>query len=243
MTKIPLRPGSVPDATLAGGASYALLLVMAPGYAAMIPEPAARSYELRGRGSFDGAQLLLQDLYAESGVLSQDTSSHDKKRLERLEQEVDSLRTLLRIPGMSAVIIKDQKVLWAKGLGFADVEGHVPATPETVYHIASFTKTFAATLIMQLVEQGKLDPDVLEGYVGQYKFETFDRIVTVSREGARLFIDIPRTSRSELFPEAEATFFFKAYHDVEIRFERDGRQATHLDYVESGEAVRAARIK
>src|SRR5262249_2809619 len=151
--------------------AFAFLLVMATAYAAIIPEPAATSYELRRRGWFDGARLVLQDLYAENGVFIQqeaarvapvtnhDTSSQDKKRLERFEKQVDDFRKLLRIPGMSAVIIKNQKVLWAKGFGFADVEGRAPATPETVYHIASFTKTFAATLIMQLVEQGKLDLD------------------------------------------------------------------------------------
>lgn len=102
-----------------------------------------------------------------SGSLSQtlpgrnnhDTSSQDKKRLERFEKQVNDLRTLLKIPGMSAVIIKDQNVLWAKGFGFADLENRIPATPDTLYHIASLTKTFAATLIMQLVEQGKLDLD------------------------------------------------------------------------------------
>jgi CubicO group peptidase (beta-lactamase class C family) len=79
------------------------------------------------------------------------------QRLGRLEKQLDELRGLLKIPGMSAVVVKDQKVLWAKGFGFADVEKHIPATPETLYHVASLTKTFAATLIMQLVEDGKLD--------------------------------------------------------------------------------------
>jgi len=86
-----------------------------------------------------------------------DTSSQDEQRLARFEKQADELRTLLKIPGMSAVIVKDQKVLWAKGFGFADFENRIPATPDTLYSIASLTKTFAATLIMQLVEQGKLD--------------------------------------------------------------------------------------
>ena len=60
---------------------------------------------------------------------------------------------------MSAVIVKDQKVLWTKGFGYADFESRVPATPDTLYSIASLTKTFAATLVLQLVEQGKLDLD------------------------------------------------------------------------------------
>ena len=95
----------------------------------------------------------------QTGSEGLDTSSRDKERLARFEQQADELRTLLKIPGMSAVILKDQKVLWAKGFGFADFENRVPATPDTLYSIASLTKTFAGTLVMQLVEQGKLDLD------------------------------------------------------------------------------------
>ena len=93
------------------------------------------------------------------GGKNQDASSHDRNRLERFEKQVDDLRALLKIPGMSAVIIKDHKVLWAKGFGFADLENRIPATPDTLFHLASVTKTFAATLIMQLVEQRKLSLD------------------------------------------------------------------------------------
>lgn len=83
----------------------------------------------------------------------------DEKRMERFEKQAADLRRLLRIPGLSAVILKNQRIIWAKGFGEADVERHVPATPDTLYHVASLTKTFGATLIMQLVEQGKLDLD------------------------------------------------------------------------------------
>ena len=50
-------------------------------------------------------------------------------------------------------------MLWTEGFGHADVERRVPATPDTLYHIASVTKTFTAILVLQLVEQGKLDLD------------------------------------------------------------------------------------
>lgn len=104
--------------------------------------------------------LALALLFAACASRTEDRSQErDRERLEQFEKKVDEFRALLGIPGMSMVIVKDQKVLGARGFGFADVDGRVPATPETVYHIASFTKTFAATLIMQLVEQGKLDLD------------------------------------------------------------------------------------
>ena len=66
---------------------------------------------------------------------------------------------------MSAVIVRDQEVLWSKGFGFADADRKIPATPETLYHVASLTKTLGATLVLQLVEQGKLDLDeAVSGY-------------------------------------------------------------------------------
>jgi CubicO group peptidase (beta-lactamase class C family) len=74
-----------------------------------------------------------------TGRETQDPSSQNKQRLERFEKQVDDLRALLKIPGMSAVIIKDQKVLWAKGFGFADLENRIPATPDTLLHLASVT--------------------------------------------------------------------------------------------------------
>jgi CubicO group peptidase (beta-lactamase class C family) len=71
---------------------------------------------------------------------------------------------------MSAVIVKDQNVLWARGFGFADLEKRIPATPDTVYYIASLTKTFATTALMQLVEQGKLDLDEpMSNYSDEFK--------------------------------------------------------------------------
>jgi CubicO group peptidase (beta-lactamase class C family) len=87
------------------------------------------------------------------------SSSSDAARLERLERQLESLRHELRIPALSAAVVKDHKVLWAKGFGFADVENKVPATEHTPYHLASLTKTFASTILMQLVQEGKIKLD------------------------------------------------------------------------------------
>ena len=61
-----------------------------------------------------------------------------------------------QIPGLSLAVLKNGKILKAKGYGFANMEWSVPATPETVYQLASVTKCFTATAVMQLVEDGKL---------------------------------------------------------------------------------------
>ena len=80
-------------------------------------------------------------------------------RIARFESQLESLRQELKIPAYSAAIVKDQKVIWAKGFGFADVENKIPATEHTAYHLASLTKTFASTILMQLVQDGKLNLD------------------------------------------------------------------------------------
>ncbi len=96
---------------------------------------------------------------AQSSRIDRAACPIDLKRLRRLEAQFEQLRSLLRIPGLSAAIVKDQKLLWTKGFGYADIEKRVPAAPNTLYYIASLTKTFATTVLMQLVEQGKLDLD------------------------------------------------------------------------------------
>ena len=78
------------------------------------------------------------------------------KSLEEFENVLERIRTDLKIPGFSAAITKDRKIVWAKGFGYANREKSIKATPETVYHLASLTKPFAATIIMQLIEEDKL---------------------------------------------------------------------------------------
>ena len=86
-------------------------------------------------------------------------ADQDAPRIAAFRQQVEADRERLKIPGLSAVVLEDGKVLWTEGLGYADLEHKVPATPDTLYHVASLTKTFTAILVWQLVEQGKLDLD------------------------------------------------------------------------------------
>ena len=63
------------------------------------------------------------------------------------------------IPGLTFAVIQDGKVVKEKAYGLANVELNVPATTDTLYQIASATKTFTATAIMALVEEGKFSLD------------------------------------------------------------------------------------
>jgi CubicO group peptidase (beta-lactamase class C family) len=86
-------------------------------------------------------------------------TARDAARLSQLESLIEGLRQELRIPSLSAAVVKDQRVLWAKGFGHADPEKRIPATEHTPYHLASLTKTFASTVLMRLVQEGKISLD------------------------------------------------------------------------------------
>ena len=59
------------------------------------------------------------------------------------------------VPGTSVAVVRRGEVVLAKGYGQANVELSVPATEDTVYQLASVTKTFTATAIMLLAQEGK----------------------------------------------------------------------------------------
>jgi CubicO group peptidase (beta-lactamase class C family) len=62
------------------------------------------------------------------------------------------------IAGAVVAVVRDGKVLFAKGYGFSDVEKRKPISPaETLFRPGSISKLFTWTSVMQLVEQGKLD--------------------------------------------------------------------------------------
>jgi CubicO group peptidase (beta-lactamase class C family) len=85
------------------------------------------------------------------------TTRSEPATIAEFEQALESLRERLRIPGMSAAIAQDGRVVWARGFGWADRERGVPAGPESIYHLASLTKPYASTVLLQLVEEGRLD--------------------------------------------------------------------------------------
>ena len=83
-----------------------------------------------------------------------------------------------RVPGVAIGII-DNGVLRTRGLGVTNVEDGLAVNDHTVFPIASISKTFAATAMMRLVEQGKVD---LQAPVRKYLPDFKVRDAAVSRE-------------------------------------------------------------
>lgn len=81
------------------------------------------------------------------------------RSLHDLERELESVRVRLGIPGMSAAIADGGRLVWAHGFGTANRERAVAAAPDTIYGLASLTKPYGSTIVLQLVQEGRLALD------------------------------------------------------------------------------------
>jgi CubicO group peptidase (beta-lactamase class C family) len=132
-------------------------------------------------------------------------------QIQIFQHEMECLRKDNNIPGMSVAVLQNQQIVFAEGFGYADIENRIPATAETPFNIASLSKTFAAAILMKLVEEGQLDldvpiADILEETNFTYDVETFHGYANVCKK-------IQELSRD---PDFEYAFLLKDYRcDVE----------------------------
>ncbi|WP_160138297.1 serine hydrolase domain-containing protein [Chryseobacterium sp. c4a] len=111
-------------------------------------------------------------------------------KVDQFSAALDSIRSQLKIPGMSVAVKQDDVVILQRGYGFSDLEKHIPATPETTFRVASVTKTFTSTLVMQLVEQGKLK---LDDPAQKYGINLNDSRITVKHLLTHTSEEVPGT--------------------------------------------------
>ncbi|HKX83748.1 MAG TPA: serine hydrolase [Pyrinomonadaceae bacterium] len=77
----------------------------------------------------------------------------------------------------SVLVAENGNVILKKGYGLANMEWKVPNEPDTKFRLGSITKQFTATLILQLVEQGKIKLDgKVTDYLSDYRKDTGDKV-------------------------------------------------------------------
>ncbi len=72
---------------------------------------------------------------------------------------IPELMTKWRMPGGAVAVVKDERLVLARGYGFADQEVGQPVQPDSRFRIASLSKPITAAAILKLVEEGKLNLD------------------------------------------------------------------------------------
>jgi CubicO group peptidase (beta-lactamase class C family) len=120
------------------------------------------------------SKLILYVFFFLAGFLS-------KAQAPNAVKLIDSTMELYARENFSGVVLvaKGKQVLFEKAYGEADKEKHVSNTTATRFNIASMGKSFTATMIMKLVEEGKINVnDPIDNYLPQYKIPNGNLITT-----------------------------------------------------------------
>ena len=104
---------------------------------------------MKNRSPIAIALLLL----VSAGARAQDRF---KAQLEPIIKEVMAQADM---PGFAIAVVEDQKIVYCAGFGLRSLNSKEPMSSSSLFHMASITKPFVATSLMQLWEQGKLDLD------------------------------------------------------------------------------------
>ncbi len=169
---------------------------------------------------------LLAVLASAPIILAQDKSN----QLDRLITRYHDLGLF----NGSALVAQGGKPILRKGYGEANMEWHIANTPDTRFRLGSITKQFTATLVMQLVEQGKIDLSApITRYLPDYPKTNGDRItikhLLTHTSGIPGYTELPgfgKTIREPFSP----TDLMKTFSSLDLLFE----PGTKYSYSNSG---------
>ena len=132
------------------------------------------------------------------------------------------------LPGVVVGVVSDQRLVWSKGFGFADVDARSPMTTATKFRMASHSKLFTSTAIMQLRDQGKvrLDDPVV-------KYLPWFKVKPASADDPPITIEELLTHSSGLSREAGS-------HWTDYKFPNAGEVRA---YIEQSEVIYSPQVR
>jgi CubicO group peptidase (beta-lactamase class C family) len=142
-------------------------------------------------------------------------------------QKIDALMKQYHDYGQfngSVLVAEKGKIIYEKGFGMANMEWAIPNQPDTKFRIGSVTKQFTATLVLQLIEEGKIKLDgKLSDYLPDYRSDTGAKITI--HQLLNHTSGIPSyTGRPDFFAEVSrnpysVTDFVKKFASGDLEFE------------------------
>jgi CubicO group peptidase (beta-lactamase class C family) len=103
-------------------------------------------------------------------ISQEHTTPSDARLISALKSFIPFVMQQGGPPGVNLAVYRHGEVIWEGAFGYADLSTKAPMTPQTVFHSGSIGKTFTATAVMQLVEQGVIGlDDPINKYLKQFK--------------------------------------------------------------------------
>lgn len=105
--------------------------------------------------------------------------------LQGFDELVEKTREAWQVPGLAIAIVKGNRVVYAKGFGYRDLDKKLPVSENTLFPIGSSTKAFTTFVLASLADDGKFDWDKpVTTYLPSFRL--FDRVLTERMTGRDL---------------------------------------------------------
>lgn len=132
---------------------------------------------------------------------------------------INEYRINKEVPSIAAGLSQNGKILWMGSSGYINLENNVPANTNSVYRIASISKSITAVAIMQLVEKGKIKLDTdIRSYISYFPKKRW--IVTVRHllnhtSGIRTYKGPDEVHSKTNFPTIKSSVLYFAYDSLQ----------------------------
>jgi CubicO group peptidase (beta-lactamase class C family) len=148
--------------------------------------------------------------------------SYGQSKLDQLDELIEQYHEYGKFNG-SVLVAEKGKVIYKKGFGMANMEWDIPNAPNTKHRLGSITKQFTAMLILQLVEEGKLDLESpITTYLPDYPKANGDRITThhllTHTAGIPNYTNFPEFFRSESRNPYTPDDFVEKFSGMDLEF-------------------------
>jgi len=114
---------------------------------------AAKGNEYADAIAFSVLKMLL------AGEKKAPASALPEDHVAKIEALVEKKIADGQVPGAAVGVVKGGELVYAKGFGMAELGGKTPVTPDSIFHMASVSKSVVGMAIMQLVAAGKVELD------------------------------------------------------------------------------------
>lgn len=106
------------------------------------------------------ASPLLAQTSAPPKARPKPTPVNYTKAIAQASKLIRDTMAVLKVPGSAITVVRNGKVIWSTGFGYADLEQQVKATPRTVFRAGSISKSLTSAALGTLIQEGKLDIDL-----------------------------------------------------------------------------------
>ena len=103
--------------------------------------------------------LLLTCFFLLPNAYSQDSKKDYSEAFQLVEVWLEAQKDFDQLPGLTAIVVEDQEVLWSGAFGMANKEKSLDSNKNTICSICSISKLFTSVAIMKLYDEGKIRLD------------------------------------------------------------------------------------